>query len=285
MYYLPAYQNINIENTLVLPNLSAFDAWNNTINAEFEHRYDGKAGNGSAMIGLRSSALYSTFDYTSLYAQILHHKDLGKLEFRTRLFAQYMTGTNAAPESQLYLAGGNAEEMVESKFSRAAGIIPADWFSYGSSSNHFHSQGGLNIRGYAGYLVPVIDGTNQYLAYRGNSGASVNLEMDFDQFFPIPAKGIFRPFHMDTYLFADAGILQSNSSFIADLQNTGKAFTTPLMASSGLGAALTIKRWGKLDDIKPLTIRFDMPMYLSNAPYVDGDNFKFRWMMGISRAF
>lgn len=285
LYYLPAYQNINIENTLVLPNLSAFDGWNNTINAEFEHRYACKAGNGSAMIGLRSTALYSTFDYTSLYAQILHHKDLGKLEFRSRLFAQYMTGTNAAPESQLYLAGGNAEEMVESKFSRAAGIIPADWFSYGSSSNHFHSQGGLNIRGYAGYLVPVIDGNNQYLAYRGNSGASVNLEMDFDQFFPIPARGIFRPFHMDTYVFADAGILQSNSSFIADLQSTGKAFTTPLMASSGLGAALTIKRWGKLDDIKPLTIRFDMPMYLSNAPYVDGDNFKFRWMMGISRAF
>jgi len=71
-------------------------------------------------------------------------------------YASVLTG-DIAPESQLYLAGANPEEMFENKYHRSAGIIPATWFAFGQLSNSYHAAGGLNVRGYAGYLVPVLD--------------------------------------------------------------------------------------------------------------------------------
>ena len=53
----------------------------------------------------------------------------------------------------------------------------------------------------------------------------------------------------------------------------------------GAGVALTIKKWGFLQDIKPLTFRFDMPFLLSVTPAGDNQYVKFRWVVGINRAF
>jgi aminopeptidase N len=53
---------------------------------------------------------------------------------------------------------------------------------------------------------------------------------------------------------------------------------------AGLGTAFTIKRWGKLDAIKPVTIRFDMPVFLNRPPFGE-QYFKFRWVLGVSRSF
>jgi aminopeptidase N len=61
--------------------------------------------------------------------------------------------------------------------------------------------------------------------------------------------------------------------------------TTPLTVSAGAGFALTVKRWGSRDDIKPLTLRFDMPLFLNNTPFVDNEYVKYRWIVGINRAF
>ena len=94
-----------------------------------------------------------------------------------------------------------------------------------------------------------------------------------------PPKGLFKPFHLDAYLFADAGILYSNANSLKENLNTG------LRSSAGPGFMLEVKRWGKLDDIKPLQIRFDFPLFLSNAPFVEENNFKFRWLIGINRSF
>jgi aminopeptidase N len=177
------------------------------------------------------------------------------------------------------------EEMVENKFTRSAGILPANWFDYGASTNHFQMGGGLNIRGFAGYLLPVNNGIDQYFLYKGNSGASVSLELDYDKYFNIPARGIFKNLHLDSYLFLDAGILKSNAAKISESNSQTSVITTNLLASAGPGFALTIKRWSYFDGIKPLTIRFDMPLYLSNVPYIDSDNIKFRWQFGINRCF
>ena len=56
-------------------------------------------------------------------------------------------------------------------------------------------------------------------------------------------------------------------------------------ADAGVGAALTIKRFGPLVDIKPLTIRFDMPLFLSATPATDTDNLAFRYVVAVGRSF
>jgi aminopeptidase N len=198
-----------------------------------------------------------------------------------------MTGSNAAPESQLFLAGANPEEMAENKFTRSAGIIPQNMFTYGANVNNFQQGGGLNIRGYAGYLAPVTANGNQYFLYKGNSGAAVNVELDYDKFINIPPKGMLKYFHLDSYLFGDAGILQSNNPMITEtvFPASYSKVTTPLTVSAGAGFALTVKRWGSSDDIKPLTLRFDMPLFLNNTPFVDNQYVKYRWIVGINRAF
>jgi hypothetical protein len=61
-------------------------------------------------------------------------------------------------------------------------------------------------------------------------------------------------------------------------------FSDPL-ADAGLGATLTISKWGPLTEFKPLTIRFDMPLFLSRVPANEKDYFQFRWLISINRAF
>ncbi len=287
LYYLPAFEKVNIGGLSFHPILSSYNAWNNTLNLELDHNYNKGIGSGKIIAGIRSSAILSDFDYASIYLNIVQNNNIYKFELKTRLFAQYMTGTNAAPEAQLFLAGANAEEMAENKFTRSAGVLPASLFNYGNDFNNFQMGGGLNIRGFAGYLTPIRNGLNQYFLYKGNSGAAVNLELDYDKFFNIPAKGLLKNFHLDSYLFLDAGILEANNPNISEntLQIDKININTPLLLSAGPGFALTIKHWSYFDGIKPLTIRFDMPLYISNAPDVDNENIKFRWQLGINRSF
>lgn len=281
LYYLPAYYPV----MSFYPQISSENQWNNTLNLEIEKDYSG-FGSGKWLIGMRTSAIRSDFDYSSIYFNLVQHSNLSKFELRTRIFGQYMTGSHFAPESQLYLAGANPEEMADNKFTRSAGIVPYEWSTYGINTNHFQYGGGLNIRGYNGYLVPVNDGATQYYLYKGNTGAAVNLELDYDRFFRIPGVGPLKYFHLDSYLFFDGGILRNDRPAAFETGAVAaKALNTGFMASAGPGFALTIKNWGRLDEIKPLTIRFDMPLYLSNAPFADNENLKFRWLIGVNRAF
>ncbi|MES2561025.1 MAG: M1 family aminopeptidase [Bacteroidota bacterium] len=287
LYYLAAYVPVTIQTVSFYPTISSHNQWNNTLNLEVEHKYAAGVGSGKIIAGTRASALYSDFDYASVFLNVVNQKDIAALELRTRIFAQYMTGSNAAPESQLFLAGANPEEMAENKYVRAAGVIPQDLFVYGDNVNNFQYGGGLNIRGYAGYLAPVSANGNQYFLYKGNSGASINVELDYDKLITIPPKGFLRIFHLDSYLFGDAGMLQSNNPLIAEtvVPASFANITSPLMVSAGAGFALTVKRWGGRDEIRPLTIRFDMPLFLNNTPFVDSEYIKFRWVLGINRAF
>jgi hypothetical protein len=57
-----------------------------------------------------------------------------------------------------------------------------------------------------------------------------------------------------------------------------------LRMDAGAGLALTIKKFGPLETVKPFTLRFDVPFYLSHAPFGE-ENVQFRFVVGVSRAF
>ncbi|MEW6467715.1 MAG: M1 family metallopeptidase [Bacteroidota bacterium] len=269
---------------------------NNTLTLGLEHKYNYSYGNGIIDLSLRSSTLMSSYDYSAIALSVVNRNNLGKkLKFNTRFFMQYGTGKYWPSESQLYLAGASPEELMDNKFTRSQGFFPMEWVGYGASTNHFHAGGGLNLRGYAGYLAPegLPDGNIRF-AYKGVSGASFNAELEFEQLFKRKrySKFAYRhygflkfsywlktTFKLNMYLFGDIGLINYNN-YYEDLT------LSEFRADAGLGTALTIRRWGPLQTVNPLTIRFDMPLFLNRIPATDNGEFvKFRWIIGISRAF
>lgn len=287
LYYSPGFELTEMAFSNFIPTLSSYDAYNNTLNIEWERGLSYWKGGGKIQLYFKGNFLYSDYDYASILLNLTQTHPLAKFELRSRLFAQWITGSNIAPESQLYLAGANPEEMVENKYTRAAGIIPANYFTYGNVANHFQTGGGLNLRGYAGYVVPVFDGINQVYLYRGNAGAAVNLELDYDKYIPLKAGGLSKYIHIDAYLFFDAGFLSTNlgAGNNQTMLVTYDKLNTGIMASGGHGLVFTLKRFGQLDEIKPLSVRFDIPFYLSNASYLEPNNVMYRWVIGINRSF
>lgn len=259
---------------------------NGSLNIDMSRKYSFTNVNGEISLNFRGSFI-SDYDYSRMNGTWVNHYSFWKFELHSRLFLQTMMGNNPAPESMLNLSGGNSEEMMDNSFTRSRGFVPTPWLGYGSDYNHFQFAGGLNIRGYAGYLVPVSYNGTQYYLYQGNSGMALNTELDFDKFIPINSKFLNKYFHIDLYFFGDIGMIQYQySNQGTPIYNINKnVINSDLMASAGNGIALTIKRWGNLNEIKPFTIRFDIPWYLSNTPYVDGQNIRFRWIVGLNRSF
>jgi hypothetical protein len=267
--------------------------FNNTLNTAFIHSYAYKHGSGSFNLALRSSSLGSNYDYSTISLTQINKQDLGKkLKFLSRFFVQWGTGTNFPSESSLYLAGGNPEDLMDSKFTRSIGFVPTDWTGYGATTNHFQNGGGLNLRGYAGYLTPRLmsDGTERYL-YKGTGGVSISGELEFQKLFAgalhswrkAPVFNRFftkinNTFSVQTYLFGDAGSINYNIGHETPA-------LSDIRADAGIGTALTIKHWGPLQLASPLTLRFDMPLFLNITPAQDPDYFQFRWVVGISRSF
>jgi aminopeptidase N len=272
---------------LLYPNEWDANMWNNTVNLGYEHNYSYKHGTGKINLDLRSSTLRSDYDYANLRLTAVNKNHFGKFNLNTRTFLQYGTGNNTPKESSLYLAGASPEELMDNKFTRSTGFIPADWTGYGASTNNFQMGGGLNLRGYAGYLSPYVDKNGvQHYTYSGTSGAAFNAELEFDKLFKfihiIDQNGIIKwtknTFKLNTYLFGDMGVINYNLP-------TENLLLADFCSDAGVGAALTIKKWGPLQTVDPLTIRFDVPLLLNRIPAVDSDYIKLRWLIGISRAF
>jgi aminopeptidase N len=239
---------------------------------------------GSLKAGMRGTIM-GDYNYGKEYIQWINHQRFIGLELHSRFFYQLIVGNNIAPESQLYLSGANPEEMMDNKYTRSRGFIPDQWLGYGNNYNHFQAGGGLNIRGYAGYLVPRTADNVQVYMNKGNNGGAINLELDLDGLVTIKPKRIADYFHLDVYLFGDGGFLQHTFKSGEFGLTKEATVNTGFMASAGAGMAFTIKKWGSMDKAKPLTLRFDIPLFLSNSPYVDGNYFKYRWQMGINRSF
>ncbi|MGI8892758.1 MAG: M1 family aminopeptidase, partial [Bacteroidia bacterium] len=263
---------------LLYPNEWIIDNFNTTINLGVEDNYQYRRGTGKLTLQAKTSAFSSAYDYTFLSLEALNRNNLGKFRFNTRTFFQFGYGTLLAPESALFLYGANPEEMMENKYVRARGFVPDEWvLGFGPETNHFHHGGGLNLRGYSGYLAPEINEDGQLIfTYRGSSGAAFNAELEFDRFFPIRPRFTRQWLQINTYLFGDVGTINTSRAD-EDLR------LADVRADAGVGAALTIKKWGPLQTVKPLTVRFDMPLLL-NRPPAGEEFFQFRWVVGVNRA-
>jgi aminopeptidase N len=272
-------QSNNDLNYLLTPNEWETKKLNNTVNLGYEHNYNYRKGNGNLQLGLRSSSLMSDYDYAQATLTAVNRNDLGKININTRTFIGYGTGSSTPRESHFYAAGANPEEMMENKYTRAQGFFPPEWAEYGPETNHFHHGGGLNLRGYAGYLLPEEDenGVLRY-SYRGTAGASVNAEIEFQELVKFNPKFLKNTFKLATYVFGDAGVI--NYNYAGEDLKIGK-----LRADAGVGTALTIQKWGPLQTVKPLVIRFDMPLFLNRIPATNDDYVQFRWIIGVNRAF
>lgn len=255
------------------------DRWNASLNIGIKHGYTYRKGSGNLNLHLRSSLIGSDYDYAQLRFTAINKHSMWKLLLNTRFIAQWGAGYSLAPESALFLAGANPEEMMDNKFSRSRAFFPQDWTGFGNDVNHFQMGGGLNLRGYAGYLVPHEnkDGSVSYV-YSGNSGAALNAELEFDRLFPVKPKFLKNWLKVNTYLFGDIGTVNVNAA------SEPMAFAA-LRADAGLGIALTIKKWGSLSRENPLTLRLDMPFWINRTPAVSPDYLQFRWVLGINRAF
>lgn len=253
---------------------------NGAIHVGMEHNYKYKRGVGNIVMNFRSSAFTKDYDFSAITLNVVNKNDLGKININTRLFAQAGFGNNIPSESALYVAGANGEELMDNKYTRSAGIFPSDWSGYGNATNHFTAGGGLNLRGYSGYLLADKgqDGTIRY-NYKGISGAAFNTEIEFGELFKfMNFKFLKNSIKMQPYLFGDAGMINTNYTFEVDKMSD-------LMYDAGVGTTFSIVRWGPLYGIAPLTIRFDMPLFISRLPYSEKDHLQFRWMIGINKAF
>ncbi|MEJ6794081.1 MAG: M1 family aminopeptidase [Flavobacteriales bacterium] len=273
--YRPSPSSLNY----LLYNEWESEKFNNTSTLGWSHLYNYVGGNGKINFEIVSSSVGSDYDYSYIKFNTVNKSNIKKFKLNTRVFAQYGTGTDWAGESQLHLAGANSEELVENKFTRSNGFIPNDWLGYGAQTNSFHSGGGLNLRGYSGYLAPELDGNGNYINnYKNTSGVAVNVELEFQKIIPV----IKYRRNIKTYLFADAGML-NNTEITRD--NVREAFSD-LRADAGIGVALTISNWGTLDMVKPLVLRVDFPMFLNRYPDVDESALQAnKFVFGIGRAF
>ncbi len=265
-------------NYLIYPDLWNGDSWNNFIDSRLIHRYGyARNSSGKVSVTLRTPFLGSDYNYGYLRSESINENRFSKFNWRTRIFGQFGTGSSWAPESRLYAAGANPEETMNNPFIRSYGFIPGNTFDYGASTSWFQSGGGLNLRGYNNYLLPELTSDSLVrFAFAGMSGASFNTEFEFDNLIRILPKS--RSFiELKTYLFADAGIINTNKS------NESLAFSK-LRMDAGVGGALEIKKWGRFSELRPLTLRFDFPLFMNRPPAGDG-YFAFRWLVGIDRAF
>jgi aminopeptidase N len=268
---------------LIQRNLWKSNQLNLTINTGFDHRYTHAHGTGNIMMNLRSAVPYSDVNYSQLSFTVINRNIWGKFDFNTRTFVQLGFG-DIPLESALYTAGGNPEQWMDSKYTRSAGMIPGAWTAIGDVTNYWHQPGGLNLRGYSGYLLPFTNANGlQENAFYVPSGASVNLELAFDRLIPIKMRRLRNIFDYDLYLFGDAGLLN-----IMNLKSTfpsSTAWTDALRADAGFGTSITLKKFGPNLMIDPLTIRADFPVYLSNAPFMEIGNIAPRWMLSLSKSF
>ncbi len=253
--------------------------YNNTMTIGIRHRYNYRSGTGDINLSLKSSTIASDYSYSALVLSAVNNNSLWRLNIRTRLFAQLGTGNSPAPESALFLAGGNPEELSENKFTRSKAFIDNSWLGYGPTTNHFQMGGGLNLRGYAGYLaVEETKNGDVRNVYRGTSGVSASIEVGLEHLLSIKPKITASWLAASPYLFADAGTINTSK--------TGEAMALSwIRADAGAGVAITVKKWGPLQTAAPFTIRFDVPAFLSSIPSVDDNYIAFRWVVGINRSF
>ena len=65
--------------------------------------------------------------------------------------------------------------------------------------------------------------------------------------------------------------------------NTNEQLLGNLKINAGIGSAITYK-FGQLN-VRPLTLRFDMPLFMNATPASSPDYIQYRYVIGVNRAF
>jgi hypothetical protein len=302
--YLGAqYQNYRTEWSSFQPKpfsnslLSSTNQSNNFAQLSYTHFKKRFNGNGQFnLIGRTNLPSWRNtsnhFNYAYLQGEWLEKFGYKKFDISTRLFARLGAGSQIPTESALYLSGANNEEMADVRYARTryswipnVSTISANNFAY------LQQGGGLNLRGYAGYLAVDADNSgNTYINYKGLSGASANIEVDFDKYINWRPKLLRRWLKADAYLFADGGIISRATYNVTDvykLTPLSQLSLSKLRADAGLGTMITVKSWGAYEKARPLSVRIDFPLYISSVPFsYPYSNFSLRRMVvGINRCF
>lgn len=283
-HYLNPYGDFNLVPGFVSNTALWSSGRNISLNLGHLHRYNYFKGRGTWDLNFRTSTPWSDAQYgLASFTWINTHSE-GKLDFRTRVFAAGGQGSRFPVESAIYLWGANPEELQDNKFTRDVGSIPFTDMDPANATlgTNLAMGGGLNLRGYQGYMAPNNSGDTVLSFMRGNRGASVSGELDFSRVFSFIPRISF--LSANIYLFGDAGIMAFPFS--------GSTVHSGLLANAGVGTMFTLKNWSGLTPKKhrwlqasgPLSLRFDMPLWL-NAVQNGDENLKFRWVLGINRAF
>jgi aminopeptidase N len=257
---------------------------NSYLQMQFQHLFASQIGQGVMRYTLRAPLNYQ---YAFLQAEHINKKAIGKFDIHSRGFLRVGIGNDIPYESALFLQGANPEEMMESKFTRSQGVVPLDLGGMSTNSfSNLHAGGGLNLRGYTGYYAIDENGGTLYTNYKGRSGASVNVEVEFDRLIRFKPKKLHDVLHIDTYFFGDAGVI---SRGLLDINNIPALNPvrewSKIRMDAGLGAAFTIKRFGPFEKVQPFTVRIDCPFFISAPPAAQPNEFDVRWVIGFSRAF
>jgi aminopeptidase N len=280
----------------VLNGLWLTERINNTLNLEWNHRYQYDKGIGKINITLRSASIASDYDYTYVEATKINYTKLWRFELRSRFYARCGFGDKIPLESALDITGANNEMLMDYPLLRSKGYVaPQLLYDKWYSTVYFQQGGGLNLRGFADMYIAMINPYYNVTTYHSLalSGGSINLELDLDGLIKWQPKTIRDYLHLDVYLFFDAAITPTDKkvrtgnglyTFAANGMfpgTNGKAF-----ADGGIGFALTLKKFGALEKIKPFTIRCDLPWWATYDLFsASKTEMGYRFMFGLYRSF
>lgn len=262
------------------------DNKNNHIRLGYRLAHQGFKHIGTLNVVFHAPMFTSNYDYN--YLEVTHKQvnRIDKMLLRTRIFASKGWGQNLPYESSLFLAMAAPDEMIDNKYTRTQMIAPHDWQGFNTlNTSHLHAGGGMNLRGYAGYFAyDQRDGGN-LLAYKSRSGVAINAELEFSNYIKFAPKPFKNWLKLQTYLFADAGVVE-----LMNWQNEFEQVIptqkwSDVRMDAGIGAALTITRWGKFSNASPLTIRADFPLFLNRPVFDQQKYFDFRWILGVGMSF
>jgi hypothetical protein len=174
------------------------------------------------------------------------------------------SSSNVPVQYQYRLSMGRAIEDVTIGFSRSRGTLPSSGFERG----WLHIPDGPNLRGYGpSEMQEAINETP--LTYR--SSAAINLELDF----PNPVSWMID----ETPVLG--GIVNSRMYLFKDIGQGWGEKTSNVKMNLGVGLSLGLNLPESLGKNKVLTIRYDVPFWLSD-PAFDEPNYKFRSKFGFS---
>ena len=252
--------------------------FNNSINARHHRKLQFVKDQVTINTNARA-AFFGDYEYAYINLELLRNTPLKKFMLKTRFFIQLGQGSNWAPESKLNYSGANPEKFIDNKFLASEGLLRNQHLTPGPVVGNFHYGGGLNLRGFNGYLFPDLSrGDSLVFSFAGSSGSSFNIELEFDRYLGLNETSLYKYLNFTSYFFADLGVMNLTS----DLKEID---LSTLRMDAGIGAAITFKKFWKFQNTKPLTLRIDAPLFLNPAPYLTPDNLSFNVVFGLERAF